>query len=110
MAEMYSLADVFLDPSDFQGFGRPGLEAMACGTPTVLTNQGGVLEYAEDRKNCLLVRPGHPADWVRVVQEILQSKTLREALIHNGLSKSREFDLNKEIETTKNYFSTLYRT
>ncbi|MFU8833432.1 MAG: glycosyltransferase, partial [Wenzhouxiangella sp.] len=58
MAEMYSRADVFIDTSDFQGFGRCGLEAMACGAACVLSNAGGVNEYAADGENALLVTPG----------------------------------------------------
>jgi len=37
LARTYSGADVFIDSSDFQGFGRCGLEAMACGTACELT-------------------------------------------------------------------------
>lgn len=57
VAQMLSDATLLLDSSHFQGFGRPGLEAMACGTPPVLTNEGGVNEYAIDNENALMVSP-----------------------------------------------------
>jgi glycosyltransferase involved in cell wall biosynthesis len=60
LAELYSKADVFIDGSDYQGFGRTALEAMACGAACVVTNVGGVTEYAVDGYNCLTVPPREP--------------------------------------------------
>ena len=48
----YSNADIFLDASRFQGFGLPALEAMACRVACVLTDVGGVHEYAHNRDQC----------------------------------------------------------
>ena len=50
VAALLSSADVLVDASLWQGFGRPGLEAMACGTVPVLTNVGGLNEYASRRR------------------------------------------------------------
>ena len=55
VADLLREADIFLDLSDYQAFGRTGLEAMACGCATVLTAHGGSYEYALDGENCLLV-------------------------------------------------------
>ena len=54
----YRACDVFVYPSLAEGFGLPPLEAMACGTPVVVTDSGGVRDYAVDGKNCILVQPG----------------------------------------------------
>src|SRR6185436_10803566 len=48
---------VHFDGSDFQAFGLPALEAMACGAVSVLTDAGGIREYARHEENCLLVAP-----------------------------------------------------
>lgn len=42
---------IFLDLSDYQAFGRTGLEAMACGCPSVVPIQGGTGEYIEHGVN-----------------------------------------------------------
>ena len=55
VASLFRTTDVVLDLSDYQAFGRTGLEAMACGCATLLTRFGGVHEYAVDGENCLLV-------------------------------------------------------
>jgi len=48
LRRVYNDAALYLDTSAFQGFGRPALEAMACGCATVLGRHGGVTEYARD--------------------------------------------------------------
>ena len=55
VASLFRTTDVVLDLSDYQAFGRTGLEAMACGCATLLTRFGGAGEYAVDGKNTLLV-------------------------------------------------------
>lgn len=107
LADLYRSAEVFLDPSDFQGFGRGGLEAMACGTPTVLTREGGVNEYARDDENCLLVEPGKVDAWIEAVQRILREPLLRNTLIEKGIATTAQFDLKREAEKTMAFFESL---
>ena len=55
VAELLQQADMFIDLSDYQAFGRTGLEAMACGTIAVVPKAGGGDEYAIDGENALVV-------------------------------------------------------
>jgi glycosyltransferase involved in cell wall biosynthesis len=45
---LYSLAEVFVFPSFYEGFGLPVLEAMACGTPVVTSNLSSLPEVGSD--------------------------------------------------------------
>lgn len=45
--KLYSLADLFVLPSEYDSFGRVVLEAIACGTPVVVTDVCGVSEWLE---------------------------------------------------------------
>jgi hypothetical protein len=58
VARLLSTAHIVVDPSLFQGFGLVGLEAMASGAACVLTDSGGVMEYARHDDNALVVPPG----------------------------------------------------
>lgn len=107
LAEIYSRADVFIDSSDFQGFGRTGLEAMACGTAAVLTSVGGVTEYARDRDNCLLVPPKDPVSLARSVITLLTDKGLRDRLTASGLETARAYCHKREARETLDYILEL---
>lgn len=104
LAELYSQADVFLDGSDFQGFGRPALEAMACGAACVLTNVGGVSEYAVDRQNCLLVPPKQPESFAKAIIELLTNRDLKYSLIANGFKTVKNYCHKQEAQKTFDYF------
>ena len=75
---------VLLDPSIFQGFGRPGLEAMACGTAAVLTRRGGIIEYARHESNCLLIDPNNPEEITNAVKRMCSDTELRSGCIATG--------------------------
>lgn len=55
VADLLRASDVFVDLSDYQAFGRTGLEAMACGAVAVVPKEGGSYEYAVDGVNALIV-------------------------------------------------------
>jgi glycosyltransferase involved in cell wall biosynthesis len=48
LPDFYSLADLFVFPSLYEGFGLPPLEAMACGTPVVCSNRTSLPEVVGD--------------------------------------------------------------
>jgi glycosyltransferase involved in cell wall biosynthesis len=91
VAELISSAHVLVDASRWQGFGRPGLEAMACGTVPVLTNAGGVHEYARDGENCLMMESGDPASGAEAVLGLLSDEDLYMRLAEDGLATAPGF-------------------
>lgn len=55
VAELLGQADIFLDLSTYQAFGRTALEAMACGCAAVVPRLGGAAEFAVPGHNSLMV-------------------------------------------------------
>lgn len=104
LVELYSGADIFIDASDFQGFGRTALEAMACRTACILTDVGGVNEYAIDEVNCLLVSPKCPEKVAKAVLRVLADSKLKSRIIDGGINTASRFSLKKEAKTTLEYF------
>lgn len=70
--KLYNIADVLAVPSRVEGFGLVGIEALACGTPVVATNQGGMTDFINDQVGALV----DVEDDVMLEAEI--SKILRE--------------------------------
>lgn len=98
VARLLSGGGVLVDASLEQGFGRPGLEAMACGMPAVLTTIGGINEYAQDGINCLQVEPTDVKGYVAAVERLLDDEHLAARLRRGGLETARSFDAELEAE------------
>lgn len=67
--EYYSAADVFVVPSPYEPFGLVIIEAMACGTPVIATDQGGPPEIISEGSDGYLV---HPQDTALLAERISQ--------------------------------------
>jgi glycosyltransferase involved in cell wall biosynthesis len=91
LVSCYNRADVFVFSSLREGFGMPPLEAMACGIPVVTTDCGGVLDYAEDGVNCLIVPVGNPQAMARAVHLVLADESLARRLSEAGIETARRY-------------------
>lgn len=96
MAKEYASAEVFVVGSDFEGFGQPGLEALACGTPLVTTDNGGCREYAVHEETALVVPPRDPEAMAGAIRRLRADPELAAKLRGNGLELVAErFDWEK---------------
>ncbi len=96
VAQHLARCDLLVDPSHYQAFGRPGLEAMACRTATVLPDAGGIWEYARDGENTLMFQPQDPESMANAVLRIRGDREMRERLVENGVRTVQAFDHKEE--------------
>lgn len=95
----YASARVFAVGSWFEGFCQPGLEALACGTPLVTTDNGGCREYAIDGETALVVPPRDAPAMAEAVRRLLDDPTLASRLSGNGLAVvERDFDWERRTD------------
>jgi O-antigen biosynthesis protein len=89
--KLLSTVHVVVDPSLFQGFGLIGLEGMASGAACVLTDSGGVSEYALHGVNALVVPPRDSDALAAGIRRLLDDPALRERLAAKGVETARRF-------------------
>jgi glycosyltransferase involved in cell wall biosynthesis len=82
----YRGADAFVFPSRFEGFGMPVVEAMACGTPCVVSSHPSLDEACGDA--AVRVDPESPEDVARGIERALAE---RDELVRRGLEHTRGF-------------------
>jgi glycosyltransferase involved in cell wall biosynthesis len=95
---IYSMADLFVYPSLYEGFGIPIVEAMSCGTPVVTSNVSSMPEVAADA--ALLVDPGQPEDICEKIVSVLDDPDLQRSLRQKGLERAKDFSWDKNARET----------
>jgi glycosyltransferase involved in cell wall biosynthesis len=95
---VYSLAELYLYPSNLEAFPIPITEAMACGTPIITSNVNGLKEIAGDA--ALLVDPNDTNTIAEAVYRVLEDADLRATLSAKGLARSKEFTWEKCAKKT----------
>lgn len=102
IASAYRSADLLVHPSWFEGFGLPPLEAMACGTPSVITDCGGVREYARDRQNCLLAPVRNAVALGKAIVSLMEKDALRRQLAEAGPATAARFTWDHAADALEN--------
>lgn len=99
---LYSLAQIFVYPSVYEGFGLPVLEAMACGTPVVASNASSIPEVAGDA--ALLIDPLDEEAIAQAISAVLSSREFSQSLTERGKARAQQFTWrHTAIETIKIY-------
>lgn len=89
LVALYSLADAFVLPSIYEGFGMPPLEAMACGCPVIVSNCGSLPEVVGDA--ALFINPEDPGSLVAAIARLEGNPSLRYELARKGIERAKEF-------------------
>lgn len=107
MPRLYSIADIFVLPSNYEQWGQVLLEATCCQLPIVATKVGGIVDIVKDGETGLLVSPDSPEELAKALLKLLEDESLR---LRMGLS-SREYALRKfdYIKVSKK-FSDIYKS
>lgn len=82
-------AELFCFPSFYEGFGMPPLEAMSCGTPTVVSDRSSLPEVVGNA--ALTADPDSPEKLAEAMEKILSDDGLRSSLREKGISQAKKF-------------------
>lgn len=93
LTPFYNLAELFVFPSYYEGFGLPVLEAMACGAPVVCSDAASLPEVAGDA--AVFVPPDSPEALAKALEELLKNTEKLGDLKKKSLERARFFSEEK---------------
>lgn len=102
---LYNAAQVLVHPSFYEGFGLPPLEAMSCGTPTIVANVSSLPEVVGDAS--LLVAPDDIEGWTVAMWRVLTDGSLHAQLSEKGLKRAQVFSWKKAARETLDLYKRL---
>lgn len=101
----YSLADIFVYPSLYEGFGFPPLEAMRCGCPVIVSNSTSIPEVVGDAG--LYVDPYNESSITEQINLLINNSNLKKELVEKGYKRSLQFTWEKTVSSTLEVLESL---
>ena len=102
-AYVYNLAEVFVYPSFYEGFGFPPLEAMACGCPVITSTASSLPEVVQN--SGLLVDPNNISEIAAAIGSLISDSGLRRELVLSGLKQAGKFNWPQTVRQYLELFS-----
>jgi glycosyltransferase involved in cell wall biosynthesis len=103
MARFYASGTLWLDGQWWGGLCLAPTEAMACGTPVVCTNIGGVKDYARDGLNCLMVERENPQAMADAAISLLDCPDLYQQMILEGYKAVKRMIWTRTVHELEGY-------
>ncbi len=95
---LYNAAKLFVLPSLYEGFGLPPLEAMACGTPVIVSKVSSLPEVVGDA--ALLVNPEDTDGLTVAMWRLISDENLRREMRAKGLKRAQTFSWERAARAT----------
>ena len=108
MPALYGMADMFVYPSLYEGFGLPVLEAMGCGCPVLTSNTSSLPEVAGDA--ALMVDPRDTRAIASGMLRLATDRAEADRLRNKGLERVSIFTWEKAARNTIDVFNSLCET
>jgi len=99
---VYSLADFFVYPSFYEGFGMPALEAMACGCPVITSNTSSLPEVIGDAG--IMIDPYSMKELEDAMLRLAKDSLLRGEMREKGFKRVKMFSWEKCARETLNVY------
>lgn len=104
---LYNMAELFVFPSFYEGFGLPVLEAMACGTPVISSNVSSLPEVVGNAG--IMVNPKNIGALAEAMHKVLEDGELREKMVGKGLKRAAQFSWETSAQETLKICETVSR-
>ena len=98
LRSLYNLAQAFVFPSFYEGFGFPLVEAFSCGAAVITSNVSSCPEVAEEA--ALKIDPYKSEDIADAIERVLGDQMLRGTLKEKALKRAQDFSFLKTAQET----------
>jgi len=105
LVEAYRRASVVVLPSEYEGFGLPVAEAMACGTPVICSDSSSLPEVAGDAAS--MISAGSLFALKDALIEVLGSEKLQAEMIEKGRKQAERFTMHRMAEETMQVYGSV---
>ena len=106
LAALYQAADVYVDPSLYEGFGFQVVEAMASGVPIIASNVTSLPEIIGDAG--ILVNPRDVEGWADAISRLLTDRELKESMRQRSLERAKLFSWDRLAQETLIIYNKLF--
>jgi len=107
LPDHYSAADVVVMPSYYESFGMVALEAMACGTPVIASQVGGLSFTVQDGVTGFLVPGQDPPALAEKITLLLKDQALRDRLGAQGIEWAEQHSWARIADQVISLYSDL---
>ena len=108
LAPLYAGSRVFVYPSLYEGFGLPILEAMACGTPVVTSNNSSMAEIAKEA--AILVDPRSESQLQRAIEFVMNLNLENyQKMVRASINRARLYTWTKTARETLSGYEEVVR-
>lgn len=102
LVAFYNLATIYVQPSIYEGFGLPVLQAFACGAPVVSSNGGSLPEVGDGA--AVYFDPTNLNQFISILSELIEDKSLQNRLSKLGIKRASQFSWEKTVEKIKSIY------
>jgi glycosyltransferase involved in cell wall biosynthesis len=95
---LYNACRLYLNPSLYEGFGLPALEALACGAPSLVADSSSLPEVMGDAARLLPVRD--VAAWADAIEALWHDDAARADLARSGPGRAAQFSWRRAAQET----------
>ena len=103
----FSAAELLVMPSHYESFGMVALEAMACGTPVIASDVGGLTTLVQDGKNGYRVKVNDAEALARAIERLMDNEALRRRMGHRADCFAEDYAWPKVVDKLLDVYNEL---
>ena len=108
-ADFLRQLDIFVLPSRFEAFGLVAAEAMAVGTPVIVSDAGGLPEVVDNGKTGLVVPVDDPPALAQAISQLADNPSLRYQLVRSGNTRATNcFSAGRMAQDTVRLYQNIF--